>query len=370
MSEDAAVLITEDVSLAADKPKSKAVKGGKAGKKAQPGADATFTYGEIVLARLRGYPAWPARITNPDDLPANVLAQRPKSSQVYCTQFFPVGDFSWLPPKDVQSLPKHQIEAFLNETHRKASGALREAYKTALDPTEWDAQQADKRRALEEEVDADDDVDELEEEGDEPKGKRKRASAPVKKDSKKAKTAKKAAAEEKPKAKAEKPKAQKKESGSEPAPNADDSASPQSVKVRDWRHKLQRAFLSKDKPLPAASEMDSWDELFKTIEEAADITVAAILYSKIDKVMKMIAALDGVARNEELKITERADKLYNDWTALRKTAESGAKPETNGNGSTEDKTADAQEASAPAAAEAPEAAAAAPEAADESKAEA
>lgn len=98
---------------------------------------------------------------------------------------------SWLPPKDVQSLPKHQIEAFLSETHRKASGALREAYKTALDPTEWDAQQADKRRALEEADDADDDVDELEEEGDEPKGKRKRASAPVKKDSKKAKTTKK-----------------------------------------------------------------------------------------------------------------------------------------------------------------------------------
>ncbi|TXT10876.1 hypothetical protein VHUM_02381 [Vanrija humicola] len=63
--------------------------------------------------------------------------------------------------------------------------------------------------------------------------------------------------------------------------------------------------------------MDSWDELFKTIEEAADITVEDILYSKIDKVMKMIAALDSVARNEELKITERADKLYNDVSGRR-----------------------------------------------------
>jgi hypothetical protein len=32
------------------------------------------------------------QITDPDDLPANVLAQRPKSNAFYCTQFFPVGD--------------------------------------------------------------------------------------------------------------------------------------------------------------------------------------------------------------------------------------------------------------------------------------
>lgn len=46
---------------------------------------------------------------------------------------------------------------------------------------------------------------------------------------------------------------------------------PEAKKVKDWRHKLQKAFLSKS--LPSAEEMDSYDELFKTIEAYEGMTV-------------------------------------------------------------------------------------------------
>lgn len=97
---------------------------------------------------------------------------------------------SWLPPKEIAPLKSHQIQAFLSESHRKSQGALRDAYQTASDPTEWDEAQQAKRKALEEaEAAADEDVDELEdEEGPAVTGgKRKRAAAPAKKDAKKAK---------------------------------------------------------------------------------------------------------------------------------------------------------------------------------------
>lgn len=217
---------------------------------------------------------------------------------------------SWLANKDITPLKAHQIEAYIREPHRKSAGALREAYMTAQDPTEWDAHQADKRRALEE-ADADEDVDELEEEEEgATQGKRKRAPSAPKKETKKAKTTKKVGrisverdrmltrqADDKPKqpkaAKAEKPKP---ESEAEPAAPVDDgelrgicgqlTADPmannkEAVRVKDWRHKLQRAFLSKG--LPAASEMDNFDELFKAIETYTEMTVEFLKYSKIDK---------------------------------------------------------------------------------------
>jgi hypothetical protein len=99
---------------------------------------------------------------------------------------------SWLASRDITPLKKHQIDAFITEPHRKASGALREAYQTAQDPTEWDANQSAARRQAEEEAEAevDEDVDELEEEDDGASKKRKRPAA-QKKDAKKAKTTKK-----------------------------------------------------------------------------------------------------------------------------------------------------------------------------------
>ena len=74
-------------------------------------------------------------------------------------------------------------------------------------------------------------------------------------------------------------------------------------------------------------EMDTYNEIFNTIEGYKSITIEALQYSKIGKgyltaavacsqadvtVMKKIATLEGIPRNDEFKITDRASKLMND----------------------------------------------------------
>lgn len=104
---------------------------------------------------------------------------------------------SWLQNKDIKALSSSDISSFLSQSHRKASGGLREAYQTAQDPTEWDAQQEEIHKQQEE---AEANVDELEDEdeGEEVAvkgGKRKREEP------KKKKTAAAAKKEEEPKSK-------------------------------------------------------------------------------------------------------------------------------------------------------------------------
>jgi hypothetical protein len=65
---------------------------------------------------------------------------------------------------------------------------------------------------------------------------------------------------------------------------ADPMASdPDAVKVKDWRHKLQRAFLVKATGLPAAEDMDTFDELFRTIENYENMKFEYLQFSKIGK---------------------------------------------------------------------------------------
>jgi hypothetical protein len=79
---------------------------------------------------------------------------------------FPSHQFlsSWLGPKEISLLQKHEIEAYINEPHKK-NGELLDGYKVALDPTDWLAlkkAQAEKEAAY----DPSGEVDELEDEED------------------------------------------------------------------------------------------------------------------------------------------------------------------------------------------------------------
>ncbi|AAW45692.1 hypothetical protein CNI02650 [Cryptococcus deneoformans JEC21] len=278
---------------------------------AKPPADHKFDIGDIVLARLRGYPPWPARIANPETLPRNVLKTRPgKNPNLYCCQFFPAGDFSWLQNKDIKALSASDISSFLAQPHRKSSGGLREAYQTAQDPTEWDAQQEEIHKQQEE---AEANVDELEDE-DEAEvvvkaGKRKREEPKRKKAAKK---------EEEPKPKKAKAvskavsKAGDKKAVSKTEVDEDPLASdPECVKVKDWRHKLQKAFLGES--MPAEPEMSHWNEVFESIESYDSMTIEALQYSKIGKVMKKIMGLTTIPLNDKYDFTRRAGKLMHQW---------------------------------------------------------
>ena len=95
----------------------------------------------------------------------------------------------------------------------------------------------------------------------------------------------------------------------------DEELDPATRKVREWRHKLQRAFLSKAGVI-VAEDMDAQDATFKTVEAYQDMTVDQLKATKIGKVMKRIYQLPDIPRDDEFHFRERAGELMKRWSAL------------------------------------------------------
>ncbi|KAI0364417.1 Tudor/PWWP/MBT, partial [Pilatotrama ljubarskyi] len=336
---------------------------------------------DIVLAKVRGFPPWPGMIVDPDTVPEAVAKERPnaksKKGNWYCVRFFPAGDYAWIVPKDISRLQQHEIQAYISEPYKR-SGELLKGYRIALDPKAWEEErEAAAVEAQEEEDNAE--VDQLESDGEEEadddeedkkkktkKRKRDSETAPAKTKSKAKKesaepTKKRAASAPKgkkngPKSKAmvesedeggaeegeregsgpskrsspppaKKAKRDKDEDGDSPLMN-----DPEALKVREWRHKLQKAFLN-TKATPKEEDMPGLDQLFSTVENYENMTIEYLTFSKIGKVMRHIHALsdDKVPRDDEFKFRERAKVLVDKWhDILKANGAPESKPATNG----------------------------------------
>ncbi|KIM45736.1 hypothetical protein M413DRAFT_66307 [Hebeloma cylindrosporum] len=321
-----------------------------------------YDVGEAVLGKIRGYPPWPGIIIDAGDAPPAVLNDQPpnKKANFHCVMFFPAGEYAWLHPKDMSALLPHEIEAFLADDNKKRNGELHKGYQIALDSAEFVREQRNNVRALKESMD-NAQVDQLESENEEggstskkrkrdsdaePAAKAKRApKAPTKKkDSaeppkkKSAKGGKKNGAKSKaliesedegdgaegedddedagPSKKTSPPPAKKakrdKDDGSDYAKGGSD---PQSLKVRDWRHKLQKTFLS-NKTMPKAENVPEIDNLFTLVENYDEMTIEQLQFSKIGKVMRHIASLTpekAPPRENEFNFRKRAKALVDKW---------------------------------------------------------
>ncbi|CAA7270272.1 unnamed protein product [Cyclocybe aegerita] len=357
-----------------------------------------YAIGDSVLGKIRGFPPWPAIVVDPNEAPPAVRSEQPpgKKSAFQCVLFFPKGDYAWLTHKDLSALLPHEIEAFLADDSKKRNGELREGYQIARDPSNW-IQELHERRArmLREEAELEENaqVDQLESEGDGDDGegdsttgkksksavtkKRKResdAEAPAK--AKKGPRAKKEAGEPKkrgggrkngakskatvesedegeagevedeedagPSKKATPPPA--KRAKREKDDDGDDSKNPgdpQSVKVRDWRHRLQKTFLS-NKTVPRADSMSEIDELFTTVEKYEEMTIEQLQFSKIGKVMRHIAAQpeEKVPRDGDFKFRARAKALVDKWHQILNANKPANGSPTSGQGQANGKTSE------------------------------
>ncbi|KDQ07165.1 hypothetical protein BOTBODRAFT_60143 [Botryobasidium botryosum FD-172 SS1] len=375
--------------------------------------DQKYDLRDIVLAKIRGFPPWPAMIVDPDSVPKSVKKERPpaKKTTFYCVQFFPAGDYAWAVTKDLSRLQPHEIQAFINEPHKK-NGDLMTGYKIAQDPSKWEAerelarkQSEEAERQLEAETDQleeeDAEGDEDEDEGGSPKkpAKKRKREQPADDKKKKRKSALTPPADSKKKKEKEKEEKRSKakrpvkggkngalsaeiieseddgedsgtkgkdgptSNGAKPASKAahdhdrpakrakrDSAAAPASAaagdesedpallndpvaqEVKNWRHNLQRAFLTKTSP-PQPSDMPSYDQTFSTVESRShELTIAYLQFSKIGKVMRKIAALpvSAVPRDDEFKFRERAASLVTLWQGV--VYEKGDSAAVNGSG--------------------------------------
>ncbi|KAK7692148.1 hypothetical protein QCA50_003767 [Cerrena zonata] len=317
---------------------------------------------DIVLAKVRGYPPWPGMIVDPDSAPKNVGKERPngkgKKGLWYCVRFFPAGDYAWLVGKDISRLLPHEIQAYIQEPFKR-SGDLLEGYKIAQDPRDWEASR-DALQAEAAENEANEEVDQLDSEGEEEaededeeekktkSKKRKRDSEPAPKKAKakpKKEASETSSTKKKPAGKGKKNGVKSKamiESEDEGAAERDDedagpsqkaspppakkarkekdedegdplAKDPDAIKVRDWRHKLQKAFLGKI--VPKDEDMPSLAELFTTVEKYENMNIGYLSFSKIGKVMRHIHALtpDKVPRDDEFHFKDRAKALVDKW---------------------------------------------------------
>ncbi|KAG6815989.1 hypothetical protein H0H87_009629 [Tephrocybe sp. NHM501043] len=355
----------------------------KKGTKAAPKEVASYNERDIVLGKVRGFPPWPGmvcavalwfeRIRNPESVPPSVQAERPgkKNNNFYCVQFFPT---------DISKLQTVEIEAYINEPFKK-SGELLKGYKTALDPTTWEAQRASAIAAAAEasddaEEDKEDDVDELasdseakkpaaksrkrkreslepktrktpkerereKQEGTGAKGKKEKEGGAGKgKKGRKSKTTVESederAGEGDDDAEGEEvgPSGSKKDAGSPPpakkarreedGEDAHMQNDQEALRVREWRHRLQKAFLSA-KNTPDEADMPTLDALFSTVEAYDSMTVAYLQFSKIGKVMRHITLLKDnlIPRDAEFRFRARAQTLVEKWQNVLGAAKEG-----------------------------------------------
>jgi len=339
--------------------------------------ETTYELRDIVLAKVRGYPPWPGMVVDPQAVSKEVLRERPqnKKSSFYCVRFFPKGDHAWLVSKDISRLKPHEIEAFINEPSKR-SGELLDGYKVALDPAKWEEEQELKRaNAEKEEANAevdqlDGETDGLDADGDAEADESPSRSRKRKRESEtKAKVRTKASAKKDKDADSMKRKAAGKRNGarskalveseddgaaeadgdddddagpskraaSPPAakkPKKDDdplASDPEAVRVRDWRHKLQKTFLNDKGTGPKQDEMPACNDLFTAIEQYDKMNIHYLSYSKIGKVMRHIhlQASDKIPRDDEFHFRSRAKALVDKWHVILSANKEGG-PSANG----------------------------------------
>ncbi|KAJ7167101.1 hypothetical protein C8R46DRAFT_1096045 [Mycena filopes] len=278
-------------------------------KKAEP---ETFEARDVVLGKIRGFPPWPGMVVDPATVPRAVAKERPagKKNAVYPVWFFPAADYAWLSPKEITRLTPTQINSFINDDGaRRKGGELMEGYRIALNPDPWEQT---RKIPMVDELDE----EEEEEEGGETKKKRRRAASAAAKGRKGGR--KSTASEEDEVVGGE----ESENRASKKAKVADSSVAeyesdPEALKVREWRHKLQKTFLSnktvlKDEDTPAI------DALFTAVESYEDMNVGYLTFSKIGKVMRHISLLPpaDVPRDEEYRFRARAKALVDRWHTI------------------------------------------------------
>ncbi|KAL1916223.1 uncharacterized protein VTP21DRAFT_5840 [Calcarisporiella thermophila] len=141
----------------------------------QPETNSNHKYGpgQIVLAKLRGYPWWPAKIQDEGEVPKRVLKQKPKDAKLYTAFFFGSLDYGFFSRDQLRPFDAAEEEKKLNAKVYKKNQLLEKSFRQALDPElfqkEWE-KVLEREKKYEEEGEEDEEEEEEEEEMQEEDG--------------------------------------------------------------------------------------------------------------------------------------------------------------------------------------------------------
>ncbi|WFD32098.1 hypothetical protein MSPP1_003140 [Malassezia sp. CBS 17886] len=205
-------------------------------------------------------------------------------------------------------LSTRDIDAYIADPHKK-TGDLLKAYKLARDPTVWNEEQnrivheheefLARRAADPSSDDGRADEDGVGEEDAAPQAKKRKPAARRAEPAKKGRVAPEEATDAVAAARVDE----------------EEEYDPATRKVREWRHRLQRAFLNKDGVI-VPEDMENQDVAFKVVEAYTDMTADQLKATKIGKVMKRIHQLADVPRDDEFHFRQRAGDLMVRWGAI------------------------------------------------------
>ncbi|ANZ76653.1 BA75_03451T0 [Komagataella pastoris] len=286
-----------------------------------------FLPGEIVLAKMAGYPKWPAIVIPEERAPKPVLDAKPKGRALILVKFLADTSFYWQGPGTLESLSKNLIESSLKTKKIKTKKQLAAAYERALEEPTIDeevviAEEGEGDDGKSEDIDEDEEEDEtgysLEELGNEnhdesddtEENKKPRHSASKQsknKQSAQLKTSKNKVARVRAKA----------------IGKAKVVSSPESEYTYDKKHNamrffranLQKSLLSRSEP-PSDEDLKRSNNTLEKLEkfnEVTDVSVDLLRSSKLHKVLKAILKVPELERPDDFRFHIRSQAILNSW---------------------------------------------------------
>nr|CAG8556275.1 6320_t:CDS:10 [Entrophospora candida] len=102
-----------------------------------------FEPGNVVYAKLKGFPWWPARVENEEEVPEDVLEKKPRGQNI-SVRFFGTRNYGWVGNKDVKAFDKKEADDKLQDLKdTKRDQLLADSIREAFDPSSLDDEEED-----------------------------------------------------------------------------------------------------------------------------------------------------------------------------------------------------------------------------------
>ncbi|KAF5097817.1 hypothetical protein D0Z03_001335 [Geotrichum reessii] len=315
--------------------------------------------GTVVLAKVKGYSAWPGIILSDDMIPDDVLYLKPKSikqrsklndkilpdATIYGVRFFVEISHVWSSRENITVLTKEMVNNYVNKQKNKRETKLLKAYKIALNPPSLSsiAQEIAERRQQDEKEEQDVSEEPVRTRS---RGKKETKAVSTQKaesttnastNKRKSRTSKAAAMPE-PKESSSPLKRAKTEEAQEPVvvvdtdPSSESSAvvavhSPatslaKDVKehletrtklVRSIRHRLQRGFIGRT---PLSEELPDLSNYLGRLEGLPELELSVMRETKIKKLLSAILRTNDIPEENKYKFKSRITTILTGWNKL------------------------------------------------------